>query len=198
MKYFLIFISLFFMLACTTTKPTITEFKLNVDINKIENSSLACRDKTIKVSKAFSNPSLVSLKMDYVQGKNKVFTYTQSQWVESPRQAVSKEIYSSLRDSGLFKYVNIDVSRSVNDYIIEIIIEDFMQYYNEDLTSSYANVKVNINVINLKDSSVVASKTFSSKVDTKTLDASGGVQALTEALSNVVNQNIEWLNGVCK
>ena len=198
MRYILLFISIFFMLACTTTKPVITEFKLNVETNKLDSSSVSCKEKTIKVSKAFSGASLLSLKMDYVQGKSKVFTYTESQWVTSPAQAVSKEIFFSVRDSGLFKHVNIDVSRSVSEYMMEIIIEDFMQYYNEDLTSSYANVKININIINLKDSSVVASKTFSSKVDTKTLDAAGGVEALNKALSNVINQNIEWLNGVCK
>jgi len=198
MKYILAFISIFFMLACTTTKPIITEYKLDVNIDKIDSSSLGCKAKTLKVSKAFSEPALMSLKMDYVQGRNKVFTYSKSQWVSSPAQAISKQIFFSVRDSELFKHVSIDVSRSSSEYMMEIIVEDFIQYYDEKINTSYANAKININIIDLKDSSVIASKKFSSKVNTKTLDAEGGVEALNMALSNIVKQNVVWLSGVCK
>jgi len=198
MKYILLFISIFFMLACTTTKPTITEFKLDVQTDNVERNSLGCKEKTLKISKAFSEPSLMSLKMGYVQDGNKVFSYSQSQWVVSPAEAIFKEIFFSLRDSGLFKHVNLDISRSNSEYIMEITIEDFMQYYNEKLDASHVIVKLNINIIDLKDSSVVASKNFYSKVDSNTLDADGGVEALNTALSNVVKQNVDWLDGVCQ
>ena len=198
MKYALAFISIFFMVACTTTKPTITEFKIDINVDKIESDSIGCKEKTLKISKAFAEPSLMSLKMDYVQGKNKVFTYSQSQWVVTPAQSISKQIFFSLRDSKLFKNVNLDVSRSLSEYAVEIIIEDFMQYYDEELNTSFANVKININVIKLKDSSVVASQNFSSKIDVTTLNAEGGVEALNLALADVVEQNLKWLVGVCK
>ena len=198
MKYILLFISIFFMLACTTTKPTITEFKLDVQTDNVKRNSLGCKEKTLKISKAFSEPSLMSLKMDYVEDKNKVFSYSQSQWVISPAEAISKEMFFSLRDSELFKHVNLDISRSNSEYIMEITIEDFIQYYNKKLDTSYVVVKLNINVIDIKDSSIVASKNFSSKVSTKTLDAEGGVQALNKALSDVIYQNVQWLSGVCK
>ena len=198
MKYILAIISIFFMLACTTTKPTITEFKLNVKQEKLDTNSKACKEKTLKISKAFSEPSLMSLKMDYVEDENKVFSYSQSQWVVSPASSISKEIFLSLRSSGLFKHVSIDVSRSNSEYIMEITIEDFIQYYNKELDSSYVVLNLNINVIDAENSSVIASKNFSSKVDAKTLDAEGGVEALNTALSNVIKQNLEWLSGVCK
>jgi len=198
MRYALAFISIFFMVACTTTKPTITEFKINIDVDKIESNSLGCKEKTLKISKAFAEPSLMSLKMDYVQGKNKVFTYSKSQWVATPAQSIYKQIFFSLRDSKLFKNVNLNASRSISEYSVEIIIEDFMQYYDEEFNKSFANVKININIINLKDSSVVASKNFSSRVDVKTLNAEGGVEALNLALADVVEQNLNWFVGVCK
>jgi len=198
MKYILLFISSFMMLACTTTKPAITDFKLDVDLENIIVDANGCKSKTIKVSKAFSEDSMKSLKMDYIQDKNKVFSYSQSQWLSSPSNIISKKIFFSLRDSKLFKYVNLDMSQSNSEYIMEIIIEDFMQYYTEQLDTSYVNVKININIIDTTDSSIVASQNFSSKVDTKSLDAQGGVEALNIALSDVLKQNIKWLNGVCK
>ena len=108
MKYILALFSIFMMLACTTTKPTITDFKLNVKQEKLDTKSMGCKEKTLKISKAFSEPLLMSLKMNYVEDKNKIFSYSQSQWIISPSEAISKEVFYSLRDSGLFKHVNIE------------------------------------------------------------------------------------------
>jgi len=41
-------------------------------------------------------------------------------------------------------------------------------------------------------------KTFNSRVDVKTPNAQGGVEALNIALSEIIFKNIEWLNGVCR
>lgn len=199
MKYILIIASLLIFSGCIVEKkPPITDFKLKTDLQQFNTNSKACKDKTLKISKAFSSSSLMSLRMVYVQNQNKVFSYSKSQWLTPPAQAIAKEIFFSLKSAKLFKHVSLDISRSNSDYVMEIIIEDFMQYYDENLNTSYANVKIDINIIDLMDSSIIASEEFSSKVNTKTLDAQGGVEALSTALSEVIQKNIEWLNGVCK
>jgi len=199
MKYILVIVSLFIFSGCIVEKkPSITDYKLTTKLEQFSSSSNGCKDKILKISKAFSTPSLISLRMSYVQDENKVFSYSKSQWLTSPSKDIANKIYLSVKDSKLFKYVNLEISRSGSEYLMEIIIEDFMQYYDEKLDSSYANVKIDINIIDLKDSSIIATNEFSSKVDVKTLDAEGGVEALNIALNNVIKQNLEWLNGVCE
>ena len=44
----------------------------------------------------------------------------------------------------------------------------------------------------------MATKTFYSKVNAKTPDAQGGVDAINSALSEIISQNINWLEEVCK
>jgi len=199
MKYMLIIVSLLIFSGCIVEKkPSITDFKIAVEHKQATVTASGCKDKTLKISQAFSSSTLQSLKMSYVKSDSKVYAYSEAQWMESPKYAISKAVFLKIRDANIFSNVNISKSRSNGDLLLEILIEDFMQYYNNDLDKSYANISISLNIIDSKDYTVVASKNFNSKVDTKTLNAEGGVDALNSALSNILDDNIEWLNGVCK
>jgi cholesterol transport system auxiliary component len=189
---------LFLLSGCTTTKPSITEYTVKAEVLKTEGSAVGCKDKSLKIAQAFSSSSLMSLKMDYAQSNNKVFSYFEAEWNESPNHFITSQILQNIKDSKLFKSVQVSKSRSKNSWILEINIEDFMQYYSEDYSESNANVVLGLTLIDLKTNEVIATETFNSKVKSKTLDAEGGVEALNSALSNILSQNIEWLNGVCK
>ncbi|MCF6309015.1 MAG: lipoprotein [Sulfurimonas sp.] len=199
MKKILILLGIILLLSgCTNIKPSITEYRIVASALKTDNFANACKNKSLKIAQAFSSSSLMSLKMDYVQGESKNFSYSQAHWNESPNHSVTMEIFKEIRDSKLFKNVQISKSRSKNNLNLEINIEDFLQYYSEDLKESYANVVISLTLIDTKTNIVLAAKTFSSKVNVNTLNAYGGTKALNSALSDVLTQNIEWLNGVCK
>jgi len=199
MKLIIITIAIFLLSGCTTIKPSITEYKITANSLEVKKSSVeGCKNKSIKIAQAFSSGSLMLLKMDYAQGKNKIFSYSQAQWNESPNHSITNEILKNIRASKLFKNTQISKSRSKNSLILEINIEDFLQYYSNDLKDSFANIVISLTLIDSKTDVIVATKTFSSNVKTNTLDAYGGVKALNSALSDILTQNIEWLNGVCK
>lgn len=184
---------------CTTVKPSITEYRV---ISKVadakKSSSTLCRDKSLKIAQAFSSSSLMSLNMDYIESENRVFSYTKSQWQESPNSTIAQELLKNIRSSELFGSVESSKSRSKSDWILEANIEEFMQFFSKDMQNSYVKVAITLTIVDVKKDSVVATKTFSSKVDAKTLDAEGGVEALSIALFEVISQNIEWLDGVCR
>jgi cholesterol transport system auxiliary component len=183
---------------CATVKPPVTEYRvvLNTDIKK--RASSLCRDKSLKIAQAFSQSSLNSLSMDYIEADNRVFSYTRSQWQESPNSMVTQELLKNIRSAELFSSVEISKSRSKSNWILETNIEEFVQFFSYDMKSSYVRVAITLTIVDSKTDSVVATKTFSSKVDTKTLNAEGGVEALGSAFSEVISQNIEWLDGVCR
>lgn len=198
MKLTLIIIAVVLLSGCSTTKPPITEYRITPDSLVTKRGISGCRDKSLKIAQAFSSSSLMSLKMDYAQEKNKIYSYSQAQWNESPNHSVTMKMLNNIRASEIFKSVQTSKSRSSYDLILETNIEDFMQYYNEDLTESSANVVVSLTLINGRTNSALATKTFSSKVKTSTPDAFGGVEALNLALTDILAQNIEWLDGVCR
>lgn len=195
-----IFIStlIFLLSGCSAPQPPVTEFRINSKVISGDFSSKGCLQTSIKVAQAFSSNTLMSKDMNYAQGSHKQFSFSQSQWADTPNRAVSSEIAKLLRDIKLFESVLVSKSRSRSSWLLETNIEEFMQYFNEDSTKSHANVVVSLTIVDTGTGKVVATKTFSSIVDTKSLDADGGVEALNRALLDVLQQSSEWFGGVCK
>ena len=198
MKYFLITRISILFIGCSTTIPPKSEFRVNPNIPDKKLSVMSCKDNSLKVAQAFSSNSLMSRDMNYAQGDAKQYIYAKSQWASTPNRAITDMYLKLLRETDIFNSVQVSKSRSRNDYTLEINIEDFMQYFNEESSYSNANVVITLSFIETKSSIVFASKTFSSKVDVKTLNAEGGVDALNTALSEVMSQSNEWFGEVCK
>lgn len=198
MKYILISLIGILFLGCSTTIAPKSEFRVNPTISLEKSDSLSCKKNSIKVAQAFSSNSLMSKDIYYAQGDYKQFIYSKSQWSIAPNRAITDMYLKLLRESDLFNSVQISKSRSKNDYILEVDIEDFMQYFNDELTDSYVNTQITLSLIESKSSIVFATKTFYSKVDVKSLNAEGGVDALNSSLSNILFDSADWLEGVCK
>lgn len=198
MKYFLISLIGVLFLGCSTTIPPKSEFRVNPTIPKEKLDALSCKRNSIKVAQAFSSNTLMSKDISYAQGDLKQYIYSKSQWSISPNRAITDMYLQLLRKADIFNSVQISKSRSMNDYILEIDIEDFMQYFNDDATESYVNAQITLSLIESKSSIVFATKTFSSKVDVKSLNAEGGVDSLNSALSDIMLQSADWLEEVCK
>ncbi|MDD2652671.1 MAG: ABC-type transport auxiliary lipoprotein family protein [Sulfurimonas sp.] len=185
-------------LGCTTLKPTVAEYRMGVKEDVVKSSAKGCAAKSLKVAQAFSTASLLSLQMEYAETGGKVFAYSQSQWQESPNSFITSQLFGSVRDFELFGSVHSFGSRVKTDLILETNIEEFMQFYAPDMNSSYVNVLISLTLIDTKTSTVIATKTFRSKVKTKTADASGGVEAYREALAEIVANKRVWLEESCR
>jgi len=198
MRSFFIIISILLLSGCSVTKPSMTEYRINLDNSSVNLGADGCIDKSIKISQAFSKITMMTKDMSYAQGIDKQFVYSQSQWSIDPNHAITSEILKLLRDTKLFKSVQSSKSRSISDWVMEINIEDFMQYFNEGSTSSHVNVVISLAIIDSKTKRIISSDTFGSKVEASTLDAGGGVKALNIALLNTLLESKEWLAKVCK
>ena len=199
MRYYIfIVVFMLFFSGCTMKSPSITEYRINSKTHSNELKSTGCKDKSLKVVEAFSSSSLMSLDMNYGVDSHKQFTYSQSQYSISPNHAVSSEILRLVKEMNIFKSVQISKSRSRNDMILETSIDEFMQYFEDSENRSYVKIRISMTLINTKNSKVIATDTFVSRVDTKSLDAEGGVEALNIALSDVLSKSSYWLGDICK
>jgi cholesterol transport system auxiliary component len=196
----LILITTFIVLfsGCITKTPSVTEYKITSDNSVVTSDSKRCKNKSLKVSQAFSSTSLMSESMNYSLPKNRVFSYSQAKWRESPNHLITNEVLKKVRATKLFKDVQVSKSRSKSNLILEINVEDFMQYFTDDLSNSHAVVSISFSLIDSSTNLVIATKVFNSKVDTNSNDANGGVEALNSALSSVLFEATNWLEKVCK
>jgi len=199
MKLYISTLILFiFFSGCSTAEPPITEYRIAAKPVVHSVKADGCSSHSVKVAAAFSSSSLMSMDMNYAIGDNKQYKYSQSLYSTSPNYVITSQVLQLLREMQLFETVQISKSRSRNDYILEITIDDFMQYFSKDEKSSYSNVMISFSLIDTKSSKSIATKTFNSRVDTKTLDAEGGVVALSLALEEVLNDSSAWFSEVCK
>ncbi len=197
-KIIFVVIAVFLLSGCTTTLPPMTEFRVNPALKTMSSDSTQCLDKSLKVAQSFSTTAIMSVKMNYAQGLHKQYVYSESQWADSPNRAINAAIVKLLKTTRLFKSVLTSKSRSKSNLTLEINIEDFIQYFNDDASKSYVNAIISLSLLDTATNSVIATNRFESRVNTKSLDASGGVMALNKALEDILEQTNTWFIGVCK
>lgn len=199
MRYIILSLLVVFLSGCVTTKvPAKSEYRVNTQIEIKKSDAKNCKDKSLKVAQAFSSGDFMSHNMMYALGDAKQYAYTESLWAQNPNNVITSKFLQLIRETELFKSVQTSKSRSRNDFILEIDIEDFMQYFNAESTHSYANVSISLTLIDLQSNKVFATNTFTEKVDVNTLNAEGGVRGLTEALSHILKDTNRWMSEVCK
>lgn len=198
MRYLLIAIIGMLFAGCSTVVPPKVEFRVNPKMPQKKLGAMSCKDNSLKIAQAFSPSSLMSQDMNYALGSEKQYIYSKSQWASTPNRAITNMYLKLLREADVFNSVQVSKSRSRSDYVLEINIEDFMQYFSEDSSSSHAKVLITLSFIDTGSSTVFATKTFSSEVEVESLDAQGGVEALNSALGNVLVQSNEWFGEVCR
>jgi len=197
MRYLLL-LTLVILSGCSVTQAVKSEYRISANIPTQEYSSQLCREKSLKVRQVFSPSSMMSQKMKYVEGEFREYTFTESEWAQSPNKAIGNELLKSVRKSQLFKSVQNYKTRSKNDLILETNIEEFIQYFSSDSKTSHVNLTLVMTLIDTKSAKVIDTLSVSEKIDVKSINAEGGVSALNAALSQVLTSTNEWLNVVCK
>jgi len=193
----ILFTVLFLSSGCAFKSKTIDEYKLHLNVDTKPSNAQSCSSKRLKVAEAFSSNSLRTLQMNYVENSFHQYAYTQSQWAQEPNKAITDEVVKYLKSRKIFKSVQKFFSRSKADYLLEIDIEDFMQYFNENATKSYVHVVIDFSLIDLKTRELISTKTFDVTLDAKP-NAQGGVEALNKGLEKVLKESGKWLEEVCK
>ena len=198
MQLVLIAIITFLFVGCSTTTPAVSEYRINAETIPSTFTQTGCKEDSLKIAQAFSSTSLMTHDMNYGQGSHKQYRFTQSQWAESPNRAISAEILEYIKSTKLFKNVQISKSRSKNGLVLETNIEDFMQYFSQDEKESFVQVRINLTLIDVKTSKVLATKTFESKIEVDSINSDAGVRQLNIALENVLISSGKWFSEVCK
>ncbi len=188
----------FLSVGCSVSTPAVSEYRIDIEPSVTEFTQGGCKEQSLKVAQAFSSSSLMSHDMNYGQGNHKQYTFTQSEWAESPNRAITAEILEYVKATKLFKNVQNPKSRSRNEVVLEINIEEFMQHFSEDEKKSFVKVSINLTLIDVKTSKVLATKTFNSRVEVDDIHADAGVKYLNIALEKVLVKSGEWLGEVCK
>jgi len=198
MKTVLLSILGLFFVACSTTYPAITEYRITVPTLKQQALNSSCKEHTLKVSRVFVKSSLMGKEMKYIVGEYKEYAYNKSEWAEQPNKALSDMIVKVVEDSGTFAHVSSYKSFSSSDYTLETNVAEFTQHFSSDEKNSFVKIDMTFSLIDNNSAMVVASKHIVNEKKVTHPDAQSGVQALNELLLSTLHEMTQWLAKGCK
>ena len=177
---------------CSVTTPSMTHYRIDPNM-QIKPSQVPMQKYSVKVIPIFSNSSLSNNAMHYRVGEYKEYTYTQASWVESPNRAVANRLTQALADSKLFNGVYSYKSINKGDLVLEVDLGEFIQSFDEQNKTSSVKAAMHLHLIERDSGKLIASKNFVKTLQSKTLDAKGGVAGLNMVLGEMMEETVAWL-----
>jgi len=143
------------------------------------------------VSLAQSEPGFDTPRMAYLKRAYEVEYYAQNQWADTPARMFTPALSKSLVRSGAWRAV-IPLPASVRgDFRLDsyglAVQQEFMQQ------PSRVRAAVRMQLIDLKESRIVGTRTFEVMEDAPSNDAYGGVLAANRAMATMLDQVGSWL-----
>ena len=178
--------------------PPVTEFALITEQKSFDVSSKKCSQKSLKVLEPFGSNKYTINELYYVVLPYEENSYTQSSWIEPVSTMLYNEILKAIRESALFGNVANYSSVAKGEYILEIEINDFKQYFTPDMQHSYVVSDITFTLVRSSNFVPIAQKEIYKKIKTSSLDAKGGVEALNRAQQETIQEMISWLDRTCQ
>jgi len=191
-------ILMIFLSGCSFNKVAPKEYTLSL-VHTAHNSKVqGCKDKTLKVKNVFGSSDIMSERMSYAMGDLEYYHYSQARWQEAPAEILTQKILEHLRDTDIFKEVIAPSSRAKGEWLFETNILRFVQKFDHNAQNSKVELKMHLSIVDRRDETIVSSKTLTLFLDAPSDDAHGGVEALNAVLQKGLQQQQEWLEGVCQ
>lgn len=188
-----------FSLGCSIRNvPAVNEFTLTGKNEGFQTSANNCKDKSIKILDPFASNKYSINDLYYVILPYEENRYIQSAWVEPVSTMLYNEILKAVRESRLFGYVSNYSSLSRGEYLLEIEINDFKQYFMPDKKRSYVVSDITFTLIKSNGLKPIAQQEVYKKIKTDSLNAIGGVEALNRAQQETIEKMIKWLDRTCQ
>lgn len=124
--------------------------------------------------------------------------YKYGVWSETPSLKLQHLITEALQDQNHFKAVVVGNSMATSNLVLEPILQNFEEVFNDD-GASYVHVSLRFRLIENKSGDVIGSIRLSSKKEvTNTHGAAGTVEAFNLATAEVIKSLSVWINEVRK
>ena len=191
--YWLIGILVMLTLSGCSSKSSQSIDIYTLKYSELLNKNRTTIDKTLKISLPKSTKEIRKNKILYAKTPHQREAYAYSRWSDTPNRMVEQFLVTFLNQNELFKVVIPANSEANSEWILESSIEDFYHSFNKE-NQSFGVVKIRFFLINQKDKKVISKRFFSTNVPASSLNAEGGVKALNEALLQIGEELIIWLD----
>ena len=118
--------------------------------------------------------------------------YQFSSWTQSPASTLSTAIASGLTDAHLFRSVTAPGPGVRGQWLLNVRLDEI--YHDARQAPGVARLAMTVELIDLKDRTVVGRHTMTAAVDAPSHDAAGAVVGMRQALGAAVDELVEWVD----
>ena len=181
---------IFAILINSCAKPPLKSYMFSTP--KVAKQSPIFKDKIVKVDYPKSVEDGSNVNIYYFNDSNLTRSYYKyHQWSLPLNRLVMAHIIETLIKSHLFKNVIDYSSKASSNYLLETTIYKFSQEIKDKC--SYADISINLRLIDSRDGSLIKSRYFNYKIKTDSIDAPSFVKASNEAMKRFSRDLIKWL-----
>ena len=167
-------------------------FQLSVEGGPDEGLPVPVDGPVLLVSLPQAEPGFETQRMVYVTRQFELEYYATNQWAEGPARLFSPLLVQAAGRTGDWRTVVALPSSIRGDYRLDVagfaVQQEFLQ------RPSRVRMRLRSQLVDLKASRVVSTKTFEAEVQASSEDAYGGVLAANQATATILTQVTSWLH----
>ncbi|NJN69315.1 MAG: hypothetical protein HC801_02740 [Nitrospira sp.] len=178
-------------LSLRTDSPEIRTYHLSLDGLSSHILPKQIDGPVLLVSPPQAEPGFETQRMVYVKRPYELEYFSVNQWAESPVRMLTPLMVQVLNQSGAWRTV-IPLPSSVSgDYRLDtygvLLQQDFLQQ------PSRVRITARLQLVDLKESTIIGTRTFETVENAPSENAYGGVLAANRAVSSLLDQIVSWL-----
>lgn len=174
----------------TESPPTHT-FRLSLDPERIQSRSADSNGPILLVSVPVAEPGYETTKMVYLKRPYELEPYAVNQWADTPARMFASLMNETLSRTGTWRAVVPLPSSIRGDFRLDMYGFVLQQEFMQD--PSRVRISVRAQLIDLRESRVVATRAFETVENAPTGDAYGGVVAANQAVAALLDDMSSWL-----
>ena len=147
---------------------------------------------TLAVSLPQARAGYDTQRMVYLKRPHELSYYAVSQWADTPARMLHPLLAQALERTGSFKVVVQTPSVVRGDYRLDVAGLALEQEFFDQ--PSRVRLSLRIQIVDLKNLSVVGAREFAALEEAPSNDAYGGVIAANRAVGRVLNEVANWAN----
>lgn len=180
-----------------TTEPAVAQYRIAPVSVAAFSPSPSCSRQTLRLSLTLAPDLFKSTRIYYADGDLRQYVYTRSRWAESPDRQLRHLFESALAQSRLYQSVITYDSEAYNDLLLELKLNNFMQYFGEDGASS-VSVDMELTLMDQESNRVLSTLHLNKTLPTSSNDAEGAVKAFNAIIHQGIAETTGWLDDVCQ
>lgn len=148
--------------------------------------------KTLRLVPTKTIPSLTSRNLVYLYDSGEIGNYLYTRWSDAPSTLIERSLLYTLQDQRVFETLLTNTSSAQSDWVLESDLHAFYHRF-ETNQKSFGVIDITYRLIDAKTKHAIDSKRFYISIEASGNNAVGGVNALSEATSELTSQCTQWI-----